>query len=32
MYHVAYAPAQFEVAVPNAVDGGAFTRKYIICP
>ena len=29
LHHDAYAPAKLEVATSNALDGDAFTRKYI---
>ena len=30
LYHVTYAPANFEVAASNGLEEDAFTRKYII--
>ena len=30
LYHVTYAPANFEVAESNGLEEDAFTRKYII--
>ena len=30
LYHVTYAPATFEVAMYNSLEGDAFTRQYII--
>ena len=32
LHHVTYAPAKFEVASSNALDGDVFTRKYKIWP
>ena len=32
LYHLTYAPAEFEVATSNGLGGDTFTRKYIICP
>ena len=32
LHHVAYPPATFEVAMLNALDGDAFTGKFIIRP
>ena len=30
IYHVNYAPSEFEVAMSNPLGGDTFTRKYII--
>ena len=30
LHHVAHSSAKFKVATSNALDGDAFTRKYII--
>ena len=32
LYHVTYAPANFEVGTSNGLEEDAFTRKYIIRP
>ena len=32
LYIITYAPAKFEVAMPNTLGGDSFTRKHIIWP